>query len=100
MTRKYYSQLWKELDALDEIGVDYLEEQTENLFRQYRDDIEKLTEWVMVINHKCWDYHEKHEPLASDIYSKLYYKYYEEAINYLDKENRKDDLSYFIRTLD
>lgn len=100
MTRKYYSQLWAELDQLDMLGYGYVEQQAENLFRKYRDDIEKLTEWVMVINHKCWDFYEKHNSPASNFYSDLYYKYYEKAIDFLDMQNRKEDLSYFITTLD
>lgn len=70
------------------------------MYQRWRDDIEELTDLVMVINHKSWDHYRKGNAKYQEVYTELYYKYYEKALDYLEKEGREDDLRYFIRTLD
>lgn len=72
----------------------------EKEFDNYKDDIEKLTLLVMVINHISWYHHDDGNDELSQLYADLYYKYYEKAIDYLDSNGRDEDLTYFIRTLD
>ena len=70
------------------------------LYQRWRDDIEELTDLVMIINHKSWDHYRNGNAKYQEVYTELYYKYYEKALDYLEKEGREDDLRYFIRTLD
>ena len=54
----------------------------------------------MVINHKCWDHYRAGNRKLSEYYSDLYYEYYDKALHYLDNSGKKEDLVYFIQTLD
>ena len=54
----------------------------------------------MVINHKCWDHYHNGDNTLSGLYGDMYYEYYDKAIDYLGKNGSKDQVSYFIQTLD
>ena len=91
---------WERFDTAELYGKATIQDVAEANFNEYKDDIESLTMLVMVINHKSWVWHDFHNDELCSIYADLYYKYYEKAINYLEKNNREEDLRYFIRTLD
>lgn len=57
--------------------------------------VKYLTEYVMVLNHKIWQHHNKHDDLAK-IYQDLYYQTSDWAYEHLKDE----ELRYFIDTLD
>ena len=70
------------------------------LYQRWRDEIHELTDLVMVINHKSWEHYRNGNNGFQELYTDLYYEYYEKAINYLESKKRDSELSYFIRTLD
>ena len=92
--------IWSAFDAVEFEGVDAIKKFAEASFNKSKDMIEWLTMLVMVINHKSWDHYQKGNEGLQELYTDLYYEYYEKAINLLEKENRDEDLTYFIRTLD
>ena len=69
-------------------------------FEEYKDDYKKLTWFIMALNHLCWEWHSIGNSKLSELYSDLYYEYDEKAIDYLEKHNTKEELSYFFKTLD
>ena len=91
---------WQRFDLAEMCGKNTIVGVAESSFDEYKDDIEGLTWLVMVINHKSWVHHERGNSELCELYANLYYKYYEEAINYLEKKDNEDDIRYFIRTLD
>ena len=91
---------WKAFDDAEEAGIDTILVIANILFQRWKDSIKELTEFVMVVNHKSWDHYEKDNDELSEVYTELYYKYYEKAIEYLESKKRAEDLSYFIKTLD
>lgn len=91
---------WGEFDTAELCGPNTIKGLAEAEFDRYKDDIEALTDLVMVINHKSWNHHDMGNDDMCSLYADLYYKYYEQAIEYLEKECRDKDLTYFIRTLD
>ena len=90
---------WERFDAAELCGNETIKGVAEASFDEYKDDVKNLTALVMVINHKSWAWHDLHRDELCSLYADLYYKYYEKAINYLDKTN-PEGLTYFIRTLD
>ena len=91
---------WERFDLAELCGPETIKGTAEASFDEYKDDVKALTMLVMVINHKSWDHHERKNAELCSLYAELYYKYYEKAINYLEKQNSEDDITYFIRTLD
>lgn len=77
-----------------------IEDTVNNLFERYKDDYIELTNLIMAVNHKSWDCYKIGNNRMSEIYSDLYYKYYEKAISYLEETNNSEGLKYFFRTLD
>ena len=91
---------WGEFDLAEISGSETIKDLAKKSYEKYKDDIVALTDLVMVINHKSWAWHDFHRDNLSELYANLYYEYYEKAINYLEKKDDQDDLTYFIRTLD
>ncbi len=91
---------WGEFDLAEITGTQMIKKLAEDLYQKNKDDIQALTDLIMVINHKSWTWYELHRSELCDLYAELYYKYYEKAIDYLESQSREDDLTYFIRTLD
>lgn len=91
---------WTRFDLAEMCGKETIKGVAEASFDEYKDDIEGLTMLVMVINHKSWNHHDMGNDDLCSLYADLYYKYYEKAIELLEKEMRDKDLTYFIRTLD
>lgn len=91
---------WERFDTAEMCGEATIKGVAEANFDVYKDDIEGLTMLVMVINHKSWNHHDMGNDKLCSLYADLYYKYYEKAIDYLEENNREEDLRYFIRTLD
>lgn len=91
---------WEAFDEAEEGGNATIITIANILYQRWRDSIHELTDLIMVINHKSWDHYQKRNVGFQELYTDLYYKYYEKAIEYLEKEHRDEDLTYFIRTLD
>lgn len=91
---------WKAFDDAEETGNATIIAIASIMYQRWRDDIHELTDLVMVINHKSWDHYSKGNAAFQELYTDLYYEYYEKAINYLESKGRDEELTYFIRTLD
>lgn len=84
----------------DSFGHEATKDTAARAFEEWKDNIIYLTELIMVINHRCWDWYHVGDVEMSALYSDLYYEYYEKAVDYLEEKGNKEDMSYFFRTLD
>lgn len=100
MSYKYFTTFWSDFDIAEHFGDAAIDDTAKRAYNEWKNDVKYLTELVMVINHKCWDHYHKGSEILSEHYGNLYYEYYEKALDYLDKKGNKEDISYFIRTLD
>lgn len=91
---------WRAFDEAEEAGRATVIEIASILYQRWRNNIEELTDLVMVINHKSWDHHYNGNDDMCNLYADLYYEYYEKAIQYLEDNGREKDITYFVRTLD
>ena len=69
----------------------------DNTFKEYGNDIEKITEFVMCLNHKIWAHYNKNDAL-SELYDELWRKGEEKVMDTF-KDN-EDALNYYFRTTD
>ena len=86
---------WQDFTIADKFGPDAIKDTYERAFEEWKTDKVYLTELVMVLNWKIWEYGEKNPVLAM---------WYEDLWIKADKwclDNLKgDDLQYYIQTTD
>lgn len=86
---------WDDFSIADRFGLSAIQDTFNRAFREWKEDHEYLTELVLVLNHKIWQYHEK-LPKYATLYNTLY-----EQANQYAKENLKDEeLRYFFDVTD
>ena len=100
MGYEYFTTFWHDFDIAEVYGEPAIRDTAKRAFDEWKDDVKYLTELVMIINHKCWDFYRKGADKMSELYSDMFYEYYEKAIDYLGEKCNVDDIKYFIRTLD
>lgn len=100
MDYKYFTTFWSDFSIAECFGKTAIEDTAKRAYEEWKDDVSYLTELIMVINHKCWDHYHNGNNILSNLYGDMYYEYYDKAIDYLDKNGSKDQVSYFIQTLD
>lgn len=86
---------WMDFSIADRFGASAIKDTYRRAFGVWKDDTEYLTELVMVLNWKCWQY-AKENPTYSSLYADLFYKARDWALDNLKGE----DLTYFLRTTD
>ena len=87
---------WMDFSIADNFGQDAVRDTYNRAFKMWKDSVIYLTELVLVLNRKCWQWNDDGNAALSDLYSDLFYK--TQAYAY---ENLKGaDLDYFWRTTD
>ena len=86
---------YEDFSIADKFGAEAVKDTYRRAFESWKDNVEYLTELVMVLNWKIWAHYENNEELAQ-VYNKLW----QEADTYALENLEGDDLSYFWRTAD
>lgn len=86
---------YEDFSIADNFGLRAIKDTFETAFKYYKNDVEYLTELIMVLNWKSWE-HSNGDTQKMNLYISLYYKANDYAYNNLKGE----DLKYFIRTTD
>lgn len=86
---------WIDFSIAGRFGSAAVQDTFDRAFAEWKDNCVYLTELVMVLNHKCWQYHERSDAL-SHLYGSLYWK----AAEYAEENLKGEDLSYYYRTTD
>lgn len=83
-----FTTFYGDLSVAEAFGVNSIKETYERVLKSWKDDYKYLTEFVMCLNHKCWEFYEKdayrkypiHLELSDEsmdeigqLYSDLYY---------------------------
>ena len=68
---------WSDFSIADRFGLSAIRDTFNRAFREWKEDYEYLTELVLVLNHKIWQYYETRPDIAS-----LYNTLWEEASQY------------------
>ena len=86
---------WMDFSIADRFGVDAIKDTFERAFNEWKDNYVYLTELVMVLNWKIWDWYERDNDVAL-VYNTLW----EFADNYAVNNLKDEELSYFYNTTD
>lgn len=86
---------WEDFSIADRFGIDAVRDTYKRAFKEWKDNYEYLTELVLVLNHKIWQYYEEYPALA-DVYNELW----EQADNYACENLKGEELNYFYQITD
>lgn len=86
---------WSDFSIADIFGTDAIRDTFNRAFEEWKGDYRYLTELVMVLNHKIWQWYEKNETIAR-VYNELYGK----ADNYAIDNLEGDELRFFLNVTD
>ena len=86
---------WSDFSIADAFGTDAIKDTFNRAFKEWKSDYIYLTELVMVLNHKIWQWYEKNPE-----YGKLYDELWGKADEYALDNLKGEELSYFLHTTD
>ena len=92
---KPITTFWDDFSIADFFGIATVKDTYNRAFAEWKTDYKYLTELVMVLNHKIWQWYETNEPLAR-VYNDLWKKTQSWGYENLNGE----ELNYFFETLD
>lgn len=87
---------YSDFSIADRFGINAIKDTYNRAFKNWKDDIEYLTELVMVLNWKCWQHYEENNRKLSKVYSELF----GELSDWCFDNLKGNELEYFIRTTD
>ncbi len=86
---------YTDFSIADGFGVSAIRDTYHRAFTEWHDNVEYLTELVMVLNWKVWEHYNQNET-----YTQVYQDLWELADTYAMDSLTGDDLTYFLQTTD
>ena len=65
---------WSDFTIADAFGIDAIEDTFKRAFKEWKTDVEYITELSIVMNLKTWYHYERNNDVYSKLYADLYYK--------------------------
>lgn len=87
---------WHDFSIADKLGTDAIKDTYNRAFNEWKNDYKYLTELVMVLNWKIWEYYEKKNKQYAELYNGLW----EEADGYACENLHGEAAEYFFRVTD
>lgn len=86
---------WMDFSIADAFGPDAVKDTYKRAFAEWKENYIYLTELVMVLNHKIWQWYGKNDALA-----RLYNELWERTDSYACENLNDNELVYFYNTTD
>ncbi len=86
---------WNDFSIADQFGISAIKDTYNRAFNEWKCNYKYLTELILVLNHKIWQYYEKRPDIAQ-IYNSLW----QETDLYAVENLKGNELSYFYNTTD
>lgn len=80
----------------DKFGLEAIKDTYKRAFEEWKTNFRFMTELVMVLNWKCWEWHDSKNIEKSELYGNLYYELDEWCLDNL----KGKELEYYISTID
>lgn len=88
---------WQDFSIAEKMnGLNGVQDTFNRAFKEWSDRYRYLTELVLVLNWKCWDWYDQGDEDMSMLYQNLFYQARDYALDNL----KDDELSYFVKTTD
>lgn len=89
------TKFWEDFSLAERFGLSAIQYTFNRAFKEWKEDYEFLTELVLVLNRKIWQYHEK-RPEFAELYNTLW----EQTDQYAMENLKDEELSYFFDVTD
>ena len=86
---------WNDFSIADRFGLSAVQDTFNRAFKEWKENYKYLTELVLVLNHKIWQYYETRPEIAT-LYNTLWAQASQYAMEYL----KDDELSYYYDVTD
>ena len=86
---------WNDFSIADRFGLSAIQDTFNRAFKEWKENYKYLTELVLVLNHKIWQYYETRPEIAT-LYNPFWAKASQYAMEYLED----DELSYYYDVTD
>lgn len=86
---------WNDFSIADHFGINAIKDTYKRAFNEWKDNYIYLTELVIVLNHKIWEWYKKDKRTA-EVYNALW----EQADEYACDNLKGEELSFFYRITD
>ena len=80
----------------DKFGLEAIKDTYKRAFEEWKNNFRFITELVMVLNWKCWEWYDSKNIEKSELYGNLYYELDEWCLDNL----KGQELDYYISTTD
>lgn len=87
---------FSDLSIAEWYGVGNVKETVNRICKEWFNDVEYFTEFIMCVNHKSWEHYERKNIELSEYYSGLYHELVDKIYNSWDRES----LDYFYKITD
>lgn len=87
---------WQDFSIAEKFGISAIKDTYSRAFNDWKHDYVYLTELVLVLNWKGWEFYED----GKTEISKVYFELWEQTDNYAYESLEGDELNYFLRTTD
>jgi hypothetical protein len=95
MEEKFETTFWQDFTIADHFGNTAIKDTFRRAFNEWKDDYRYLTDLVMVLNHKIWEWYEIDENRA-----RIYNNFWEQADEFACENLQGEELKYFYRATD
>lgn len=93
---KFETTFWSDYTIAECFGNKAIYETYNRTFNEWKNNLVYITELVIVLNWKCWNWYERKNITRSKIYAELYEKTHDWCLDNL----KGKDLEYYLRQVD
>ena len=93
---EWKTTFWMDFSIADKFGTKAIKDTYNRAFNEWKNNVEYVTELVIVLNHKIWQYYEN----GNKQYAALYDELWRECDSWCVDNLKGDDLDYFYATTD
>ena len=87
---------WSDFTIAERFGEDAVRDTYKRAFSEWKDNVEYVTELVLVLNWKLWEHYKANNISISKLYDELW----RDTASWCVENLRGDKLSYYLRTVD
>ena len=96
MSYKFKTTFWSDFTIADAFGDNAIKDTFNRAFKEWKNNVEYITELSIVMNWKCWHWYDHKNMTRSKLYADFYYK----VDNWCKDHLKGDDLKYYLDTTD
>lgn len=95
-TEGFSTTFFMDFSIADRFGDDAIKDTFQRAFKEWKGDYRYLTDLVLVLNQKIWDWYEAGNEPRARIYNDMWI----EAQKYADENLKGEELRYYLRITD